>query len=862
MASIDRRDFLKLVGAGGVGTGAGFMLREAIKHPVENLVPYPTPPEDFSPGIATWYNTVCSMCSAGCGISVRTREGRAKKIEGNPGHPVSQGRLCARGQAGLQVLYNPDRVTTPLRQTGERGSGDWLPLTWTEGLAQLSGRLGELRADGQGDSVCLLSAGVGGHMHGLFEQFVSSVGSDRLVYYDYDHPHELMAAMNRLFGASQLPYYDLGNTHYLVSFGADYLGTWLSPVHHGLGFGRSRQGGEGGRGRFVQIEPRMTVSGAAADEWIPANPGTEGILALAMANRIVSQGVYGGGDSDAWAAALAPYSADAAAEQTGIAAETITRLADTFAESRPSLAIGGDGAARHSNGTSALTAITALNYLAGNLGVEGGLIFNPEPVAGQGAAARHASHRSMLALADDARQGRIQVLIVNRTNPVFSLPAAAGIREALAEIPLIVSLSSFMDETAAMADLVLPSHTYLESWGDNFPEPGVGFRAGAISQPVVSPLYDTRDTGDTLLMLAAAANPDGGPTAASTEEYLRDRWRGIFERDGLPAADPDAGEAAGTVADVDGTAEDVDGTAEDAAGTAEDVDVQQAPAAVVVAEAVDAADAQDDAAGAAEDIPTDTAGDGAAVAEAVPAEGSGVPADPDPAGWMPDAFDEFWNSLLRAGVWGENTRAEAGPVTVDAGVIDAIGVEVPEFAGSSESYPFMLQPYLTETMHDGSGANLPWMQELPDPLTSVVYGSWLEINPATAEQLELRDGDLVEIESPSGTISAPVLTYPGIMPNVVAMPIGQGHTEYGRYAAGRGANPIEILASQMDADTGGLAWNGTRVRLNPTGRRANLVRTSGLSRDLGRGIIQTTASGEEEHASTNLRSIPITVEPA
>ena len=91
MSSIDRRDFLKLVGAGGVGTGAGFVLRDSINHPVEQLIPYPVPPEEFSPGIATHYNSVCSMCSAGCGITVRTREGRAKKIEGNPAHPVSQG---------------------------------------------------------------------------------------------------------------------------------------------------------------------------------------------------------------------------------------------------------------------------------------------------------------------------------------------------------------------------------------------------------------------------------------------------------------------------------------------------------------------------------------------------------------------------------------------------------------------------------------------------------------------------------------------------------------------------------------------------------------------------------------------------
>ena len=826
MASVDRRDFLKLVGAGGVGTGAGFMLREAIKHPVENLVPYPIPPEDFSPGIATWYNTVCSMCSAGCGITVRTREGRAKKIEGNPNHPVSQGRLCARGQAGLQVLYNPDRVTTPLRQTGERGSEDWLPLTWTEGLAQLSARLGELSSSGQGGAVCLLSEGQRGHMHGLFERFMAEIGSDRLVYYHYDHPHPLLAAMNRLFGTSQLPYFDLGNTDYLVSFGADYLGNWLSPVHHGLGFGQSRQGRDDHRGRFVQIEPRMTLSGAAADEWIPANPGTEGMIALAMANRIVSQGGYQGDDVDAWAAALEPYSADAVAELTGVAAETITRLADTFAETGPSLAIGGDGAGRHSNGVDALTAITALNYLAGNLGIEGELIFNPEPVAGQGAASRHASYRSMLELAEDARAGRIQVLIVNQANPVFTMPAAAGIGEAFAQIPLIVSLSSFMDETTAMADLILPSHTYLESWGDDFPEPGVGFRAGAISQPVVSPLYDTRDTGDTLLAVAAAVNPDGALTAATTEEYLRAQWRAIFEGDGPPA---------------EGTAEAQEAIAADTVEAAAEVAAQEAP--------------ED----AAADAPADAE---AAVAQVAPAEGA-VATNPDPAGWMPDAFDEFWNSLLRAGVWGENTRAEQGPVTVDASVIDAIGVDAPEFAGSSETYPFILQPYLSLNMHDGSGANLPWMQELPDPLTSVVYGSWLEINPATAQELGLRDGDLVEVESPEGTVSVPVLTYPAIMPNVVAMPVGQGHSDYGRYASGRGANPIEILASQMEPETGSLAWNATRVRLNPTGRRANLVRTSGLSRDLGRGIIQTTASGDAaEHAGADLRSSPSTVEPA
>ncbi|MED5534236.1 MAG: molybdopterin-dependent oxidoreductase [Pseudomonadota bacterium] len=760
MSSIDRRDFLKLVGAGGVGAGAGFMLRESIKHPTQHLIPYPIPPEEFSPGIATWYNTVCSMCSAGCGISVRTREGRAKKIEGNPAHPVSQGRLCARGQAGLHTLYNPDRLTGPLLRVGEGESGELMPVTWDEGLSQLAGRLNTLRDDGQGNRICFLSEGVRGHLAELFELFVDQLGSSRLLHYDFAHPQTLYAAINRLFGETHLPYYDLRNTRFLLSFGADYLGSWISPVHHGLGFGHSRQGRDEIRGRFVQIEPRMSLSGAAADEWIAANPGTEGILALGLGNHIVSQGGYQGADREEWAASLAAYSVESVATQTGVPAATIARLAETFADTQPSLAIGGGAAGNYSNGVDTLVAVNALNYLVGNLGREGGLVFNPEPIVGRGANASQATYSSMLDLARDARQGEIDVLILNQTNPVFTLPGAADFREALAQIPLIVSLSSFMDETTSMADLILPSHTYLESWGDDFPEPGVGFSAGAISQPVVSPLYDTRATGDIILGLARELSLTDALPWSDMEEYLQEGWRGIYAR-----------------------------------GSTEE-----------------------------------------------------------------EGFEAFWTDVLKAGVWGETTRRVL-PASVDVSVIESVGVEAPEFSGSSDTYPFIFHPYLSNTLNDGRDANLPWMQEVPDPLTSVVYGSWVELNPTTASEMGLAEGDVVEVESPHGKVAAPVYVYPAIMPNVIAMPIGQGHDEYGRYANGRGVNPIQILSPEMEPETGGLAWAATRVRLTPTGQRIDLVKTGGVSRDLGREIIQTTESGTGSGETASLHSIPITVIP-
>ncbi len=760
MPRVDRRQFLKLVGAGGVGAGAGFMLAESIKHPVEHLIPYAVPPEEYSPGIATWYNSVCGMCAAGCGITVRTREGRAKKIEGNPLHPVNQGRLCALGQAGLQVLYNPDRVTTPLVQTGARASDAFESATWEEGLSLVAERIRAARDNGGG--VYFLSRGVRGHLAELIELFMSELGSEHLLNHDFAHPHSLYAASERLFGERDLPYYDIHNARYVISFGADYLNNWLSPVHHSLGFGHSRQGGEQPRGRFVQIEQKMSLSGAAADEWIPAQPGTEGVLALGIAHRLLAAGVYAGEDAADWRRALAAYSTNRVADQTGVPSDTITRLADEFARASPALAIGGGAAAEHTNGVDALVAVNALNYLVGNIGEAGGVVFNPPPVSGA-ATRRQANYQTMRDLIADARSGAIAVLIVNDTNPVFSLPRSSGFRNALSAIPTIVSLSSFMDDTTVMADVVLPSHTYLESWGDDVPEPGVGFSISAVSQPVVSPLYSTRGTGDIVLGLAAKLGLGRALPWADTKMFLRDRWRAIYERGATDAAD----------------------------------------------------------------------------------------------------FDTFWREVLRSGVWGENVRRDH-QLTVDRSVIETIDVPPAEFAGSPDDYPFILHPFLSTTMHDGRGANLPWMQELPEPMTSVVYGSWIEMNPTTAADLGLADGDLVQVASEHGSVEVPLIVFPAIMPDVVAMPIGQGHEYLGRYARHRGANPIQILAPRLQRGSGALATAATRVSVVATGRRAPAVRTGGESRQLGRGIVRSTGDDDAGTAghSVNLRGIPIVVKQA
>jgi anaerobic selenocysteine-containing dehydrogenase len=741
MSKISRRDLLQYIGAGGIGVAGGVLYGESIERNVEFLVPQVVPPENYSPGIATWYNTTCNQCSAGCGISVRIREGKAKKIEGNAVHPVSQGRTCARGQAGLNALYNPDRIRVPLRNSGQRGSGNFEEISWDEALTTVGSRLGVLRIDDQAGRIRLLSGGVRGHLDELFARFMSLLGSEHYQQYDFTHSGALKAANKISFGTEQLPYYDIRNTEYLLSFGADYLGTWLSPVHYGLSYGHLRQGREH-RGKTVQVEPRMSLTGANADEWIAANPGSEGLLALGIAHALVSEGHYIGSDAGEWAAALAQYSPSAVSRACDVSEDRIIEIAREFGTSGASLAVAGGATAAGTNAVASIVAVNALNHLAGNLNQPGGVILNSAESGSSASRAGEAGFQGMVNLIAAMEAGDVEVLLVHDSNPVFALPDSVRVRQAMQNVPLIVALSSFRDETNAMADFILPTNTYLESWGDDVPDPGVGFPVASISQPVIAPLYDTLSAGDIVLALARQI---GGELPielswGSMEEFIRERWREEL---------------------YDGGAEGTDA-----------------------------------------------------------------------------GFDDFWQAVLEAGVLGRPAapRADQAQPAADA-LAASIADPLTEFAGSEAEYPLVLHPFLTTTLTDGRGANLPWLQELPDPLTSVVYGSWAELNPVTAAELGISDGDLLEVTSPSGTVRVPALAFPAIRPGVLAMPIGQGHSDYGRYARDRGANPIDIVAALTDDQSGDLAWAATRVKVTRTGERVQMIRTDGVTRTLGRQIL-------------------------
>jgi molybdopterin-containing oxidoreductase family iron-sulfur binding subunit len=140
---------------------------------------------------------------------------------------------------------------------------------------------------------------------------------------------------------------------------------------------------------------------------------------------------------------------------------------------------------------------------------------------------------------------------------------------------------------------------------------------------------------------------------------------------------------------------------------------------------------------------------------------------------------------------------------------------------------YNLIPFLSNSLADGSLAHLPWLQAAPDPVTTVVWHTWVEINSKTAEEKGIHEGDMIEITSPNGKVEAPAYVHPAVPPWTVSMPIGQGHTAFGRYAEGVGVNTLSILAPLTDGETRALAWAATRVSIRKTGKRIDMPRFEG-----------------------------------
>jgi anaerobic selenocysteine-containing dehydrogenase len=651
-------------------------------------------------------------------------------------HPVNDGGVCMLGLAGTQLLYGPNRVQTPKKKV----NGKWHNISWAAALSEIVEKLGDLRSNGQSHTLACICDSDRGTVPELLNRFLTVYGSPNFIRTpSIQDNYELALYLTQ--GVRAMPGFNIQDSDFILSFGSGLIEGWESPVYMFRGKSALKEKG----GRMDQIEPRLSKTAAKSDKWIAVKPGTEGALALGLANVMINEGLFNQDFVDNYSAGFAEckklvldgFSPSVVSKMTGLDVSAIATIARDFAKARKPLAICGKGAGTSPGSLQDFVAVHILNALVGSINQSGGIVAVPEPdyinwpelemdaaasrgmqqprVDGAGRG-KYKSTRYLLnrlpEVINSGQDSPVQVLFVAGANPLYTMADTATVAKAFDKIPLVVSFSSSMDETSANADLILPNHVFLERYEDvpfarGFPRPIVG-----LTRPVVEPLYNTRHTGEVIIQLAQKM---GGTVAqafawdsydACLEESLADKWDTLLE-DGYWV------------------------------------------------------DSEFSAAAQTRHFETDS------------------------------SKFEFSNSDINA-----------LPVYHS--------VRVP---GDESFYPLLLVPYDTMRLASGYIGSPPFLVKALEDTVLKGNDVLVEVNPATAKKLGLSDQKYATLTTPRGSAKVKIYFFDGIMPGVIAIPRGLGHTAYDKFLAGKGVNynslsePLEDAATGLDA-----AW-GVRAKL-------------------------------------------------
>lgn len=716
MTTLSRRQFLKaacLAGTSALVTGCS--------EPVRRLIPYLIPPEDIVPGEATWYATTCRECPAGCGILAKNRDGRVIKVEGNPLHPVNAGKLCARGQASVQGIYNPDRFREPMRRDA---SGKLKAVSWEEAERVLSAALGTVLAGKGARKVVFLTDLVTGSEQTLITRWLAVLGGGQHLRYEPLAYEALRKANEMVFGVATIPSYHIEKADFLISFGADFLETWISNVEFARQFASFHEPKTNTKHFFAYVGPRLSLTAANADHWIQVPAGGESIVALGFLRLVLDSSIPFAVSPETRArlkSSVAAFTPDMVRHATGVDEEALTMLARRFSQAQKPLVLAQGMAYQDPQ---ALETAVAANILCSlNEGSREAVDFSdPSSLS---TAARAGDIKQ---LADTMLAEEVGLLLVSRANPVFHLPPSWQFPAALQKVPLVVSLSSFRDETGEYAQLVLPSHTFLESWGDYSPRPSIR----GLLQPVSGPILTTRNLGDILIGSGKSIRPAAFPES-DFYEMVRNSWKGM--------------------------------------GT----------------------------------------------------EPSGATSP-----------DVSWNANMEGGgTWGK-PNGKGGKAAKPSGTFAFFRAAAPQ---ADARKGLVLISYPTVQFFDGRTANRPFLQEMPDPVTMITWAGWIEINPEDARRLNVARGDLLTIRSGSAAVKASAYPYAGIAPGTVAMPIGHGHSAFGRYSRNEAGNPLALGPGRLDP-AGGLVAT-LPVTVEKTGSVVPVANTDGSGYQHGRMLARS-----------------------
>ncbi len=464
----NRRDFLKLMG---FSLGAA-TIAAGCETPVRHAIPYVTKPDAIVPGVATYYAS--SFVNGGdyAAVLVKTREGRPIKIEGNSMSTVTKGGTGAKGQALVLSLYDSNRLKEPAAISANEVQG----LSWEDLDKQIRAKLGA------NDQIRIVThTEMSPTTKRVFEAFAAKYPNTKVVTYDPISCSALLEANQADFGQAVVPNYHFNKAKVIVSFAADFLGTWISAEEYSVDYVKNRviKNAESKMSRHIQVESGMSVTGSNADNRILIRPSEMGGAIALLASEL---GV----------STSAPKINDKATQ-------AIKKIARELQANRGnSLVISG------SNNLLEQRLVNAINNALGNYGSS--ITFDRPSYQRQGI------DKNIRTLVKEMNAGSVDALLVWNANPAFDIPEADKFKTGAAKVGLKVSFAESLNETAAICDYVAPAHHNLEKWGDVEPKRN----SFSIIQPTIAPLYNTRQGEESLLKWAG--------NSMSYYDFLKKSW--------------------------------------------------------------------------------------------------------------------------------------------------------------------------------------------------------------------------------------------------------------------------------------------------------------------------------------------------
>jgi len=722
-----RRDFLTIMGASmAMATAA------CARRPVHKIIPYVVKPEEITPGVSSYYASTLKGDVYDYGVLIKTREGRPIKIEGNPEHPVNRGAIDARGQASILSLYDPERLKNPISR--DRASGAKKDIAWADADAAILAKLKTLQGSGK---VRVLSGSLTSDSQlRLIKEFLAPYKGEHVQFESLGYD-DLMDAQTASYGSSVIPNYRFDQADMVVSLGADFLGTWINPVGFAADWIKKRKlasqdAAHAKQSKLVCFEPMMTVTGGNADERFPVRAGDELKIALALAHELIMVGKHSSyGNDSAVSSILAGYSAEKVAKEIGISPKALRKIAKELWENRgKSLIVAGSTQSRTQDSFALQVAVNLLNSALENDGatVDGTLDYT----------FRKGSFAEMAKLISDMRSGKVEALIVYRTNPAYTLPATIlALGDGMKKVPLVIAVGEREDETSQFADYVLPDHHYLENWGDSSPR----HLLYSLQQPTIAPLFDTRAFEDGMLVWGKASGASGLlAKSADWHEYIQNNWREtVYKEAGMTAS-----------------------------------------------------------------------------------------------------YDTFWESAVRDGVINvKSAKMMMASKSTSRSFKVSSASSLPKYSAAPADLIF-LSLYSKVSMHDGRSSNNAWLQEMPDPISSVTWDNYLNVGPALAVKLGVAQDDVVEIGAGDVRVELPVNIQPGMHIASVAAAVGYGRRVVGRVGDGAGVDVFPFVQVKGNR----LAFSGHPVTIKKTGRFYRLARTQWTTATQDRPVIADVTLAE------------------